>query len=669
MSESITLKKTLVAAAAAAVAGGAWAAELGSLMVFSAVGEPLQAQITIRDVDPKAEDLRVRLAPETTYRRVGKEVKLSLSDIKLTLVKKDPYTVAIKGAKAVDTDKFPLIVELSDAGKLSAKLYEVQLKTRAAVPAAQEKPAGEPAPQTAAPAPKPAAVPSASAVPSTRTAAAPKTPEPKYVPPVREPVQSEEPAAEVKKPVQKASRPAGTPAARTGAVRLPLNPADYDLDKPFVVREGMTMWSIATLYRPRYPKASMDQILVAFVRANPNAYEKGRVNGVKVGSTLTAPLADEVASVGLDEAWALVRVAPNADARKAPSRNVLERAQNRMKKASPALWRQWQAEQKKAAPAPKPAPDPETPAAVTAPAAAAAAAPAPAAAAPEPKAAPEEKAPAAADPLASTLAQAEAAHEAKVNAGEASAPQTETSAPAEPAKAEPEKTEPAAQGTPVPAMPAVTEEPQDGGSGGFLGWLAGILVVLAAAAGGAWYRMKSRAAGARRREENLGVVKFRKAESATNEQLQASKEMVERRLESERATERMQQPQKPAERIEPSLGGLKPQTPEKTPAPEAAEKPREGFNVASAYVGDEAKEAEPQPQAPAPVPAAEPQPEITSAELLAGKLITARTYIGVGAYPEAKRVLHEVMLAGTQEQRRQASELLAKISREDGTAS
>ena len=55
--------------------------------------------------------------------------------------------------------------------------------------------------------------------------------------------------------------------------------------------------------------------------------------------------------------------------------------------------------------------------------------------------------------------------------------------------------------------------------------------------------------------------------------------------------------------------------------------------------------------------------------MLAGKLITARTYIGVGAYPEAKRVLHEVMLAGTQEQRRQASELLAKISREDGTAS
>ena len=48
MSEAITLRKTLVAVAAAAVAGGAFAAELGSLMVYSAVGEPLNAELTIR---------------------------------------------------------------------------------------------------------------------------------------------------------------------------------------------------------------------------------------------------------------------------------------------------------------------------------------------------------------------------------------------------------------------------------------------------------------------------------------------------------------------------------------------------------------------------------------------------------------------------------------------
>ena len=116
MSEAITLRKTLVAVAAAAVAGGAFAAELGSLMVYSAVGEPLNAELTIRDVDPKAEQLMVRLAPASTYRRVGKEVSLSLNDISLTLLKKEPYTVKIKGQQAVSAQQFPLIVELSEAG-------------------------------------------------------------------------------------------------------------------------------------------------------------------------------------------------------------------------------------------------------------------------------------------------------------------------------------------------------------------------------------------------------------------------------------------------------------------------------------------------------------------------------------------------------------------------
>ena len=90
-----------------------------------------------------------------------------------------------------------------------------------------------------------------------------------------------------------------------------------------------------------------------------------------------------------------------------------------------------------------------------------------------------------------------------------------------------------------------------------------------------------------------------------------------------------------AARTEPKLGDI-----EKPQAPAA------GFNVAAAYVGDEQQE-----QAPA----------ATSAETISGKLITAHTYIAVGALPEARRVLHEVMLAGNEEQRRQASEMLAQI--------
>lgn len=596
MSEAITLRKTLIAAAVTAVAGGAFAAELGSLMVYSAVGEPLDAELTIRDVDPKAEQLKVRLAPASTYRRVGKEVLFSVNDVSLSLLKKEPYTVKLKGQQAVDARQFPLIVELSEAGKVSAKLYEVRLQDRPAAPSAK------------------GTVPSA--VPSAKTTAQKAPTEPAYVPPVRDPAPSTTKSAAPKQTVQAAK----TSAA--GPVKLPLNPADYDLDQPFLVRDGMTMWSIATLYRPRYPQASMDQILVAFVRANPGAYEKGRVNGVKIGSRLKAPLADDVAAVELDEAWALVRVAPNADARKAPSRKVLQRAHKRMQKEAPALWRKWKAEHPEAAkPAPKAPVKPvqkETKPEVQ-----------------QPVPDPTPKTEPVADPMAGTLAKADAQHDAKLQEQ-----QTQTPAPVE--KAPEPVTQPVAQPepapetkpapTPVPAMPALEEKSEEE-SGGFWGALIGFLVLVGAAAGGAWYWMKQRTATFRRKEESMGVVKFRKSEATKPEQLQGTKEMLDRRLESERATQRMQAAQ--AARTEPKLGDI-----EKPQAPAA------GFNVAAAYVGDEQQEQ---------------TPAATSAETISGKLITAHTYIAVGALPEARRVLHEVMLAGNEEQRRQASEMLAQI--------
>lgn len=665
MSEAITLKKTLVAAAVTALAGSAWAAELGSLTVFSAVGEPLDAELTVRDVDPKAEQLVVRLAPTSTYRRVGKEVLVPLNDISLTLLRKQPYTIKIKGQKSVDAQKFPLIVELSESGKVSAKLYEIQLQNRPAAPMVKQGETNKSAPMIDAssservlvPSVSKAStsevsqsskVPSASAVPSAKPAAKKSAPEPSYVPEVREPVKQVSTTAE-KKP-NKPEIKATVRNAQSGTVKLPLNPADYDLDKPFLVRDGMTMWSIATLYRARYPQASMDQILVAFVRANPNAYDRGRVNGVKIGSRLTAPLVDEVAAVGLDEAWALVRVAPNTDARQQPGAKLLKRAQTRMQKEAPSLWRKWKADSAKVnsakaktvvAPVPEqktsqPKPQPTVqPAAATEP----------------PK-----------DPLADTLAKAEAAHDAKVQTQEPAAAANEqkvepeqTSASEDSAKAQTTPVDAAEQAaTPVPEMPALQEKSEED-SGSFWTTLVGLLVILAAAGGAAWYWFKQRTASQRRREENMGVVKFRKAEAAKPEQLQATQEMLERRLESERATQRMKQAEISSQtqashsvdsRVEPVLGDIKPQSQQSA-----------GFNVAAAYVGDDSQEVQPER------PVAEPGGAPVSPEASSGKLITARTYIGVGAYTEAQRVLHEVLLAGNEDQRRQASELLSQVEK------
>ena len=134
MSEAITLKKTIIAAAAAAMSGGVLAAELGSLMVFSAQGEPLEAELAVRDVAP-ADAVAVTLAEASVYQGVGERMVLGASDVNLVVQSRSPYKVRISSAKALDMVRFPLIVQLSESGRTSAKIYRVQLRPIPEAPA------------------------------------------------------------------------------------------------------------------------------------------------------------------------------------------------------------------------------------------------------------------------------------------------------------------------------------------------------------------------------------------------------------------------------------------------------------------------------------------------------------------------------------------------------
>ena len=317
------------------------------------MGEPLEAKLEVRDVNPKVEPLLVRLAPASVYQRVGKDSKVSTRDLTLELESKSPYVVRINGRNPISAKEFPLIVELSEAGRISAKLYTVQLREGASAPkadkAALERSAAANQKTTSSTSSAAGTVPSAAAVPSAArtttaaasrsaqridasTQAAPRTASTAPAKPSNLSAASASTAAaeaaaqrelEKVRAASAAKSQSAAPAVVASAkasssVTLPLNPADYDLDAPFEVRQGMTMWSIAKLYKPRYPQATMDQLLVAFVRDNPRAYDAGRVNGVKVGAKLRAPKASTIEKIPVDDAWALVRVNPNADATKAP---------------------------------------------------------------------------------------------------------------------------------------------------------------------------------------------------------------------------------------------------------------------------------------------------------------------------------------------------------------
>lgn len=732
MRKSLVVSALVSAYGMLGVLGAAEAAELGALTVYSNVGEPFEAKLDVRDVDPRVEPLLVRLAPASVYQRVGKTAQVDTNDLTLELESKSPYVVRIKGKSAVSSQRFPLIVELSEAGRISAKLYTVELREGA--PAAQKTAQTTPQTKTAAPAVNestqvgartaanmstvpsassstvPSAVPSAtgrtattstagtvpSASPSANTikvqsttssTSAAEAAARKRLEAVHEDNAKRESAAATA--AKAAAAPAATaatkPAAKqtSGAVTLPLNPADYNLDSPFEVRQGMTMWSIAKLYKDRYPKATMDQLLVGFVRANPKAYDGGRVNGVKVGAKLRAPKASDVESIPVDDAWALVRVNPNADATKAPSRKTLERARTQMKKQAPALAAQVNArvaEEKaavaeKAAAAKKAA---EKAAAEKAAeekaaqekAAAAAAAAATAAASSTPAAATP-----AADPLAKTLESSGQGAEGVANesntSGTASVGDSATSETAS-ADAAPQTADTAPADAEQPATEAAIEDAEHSSSSAL--WV-GIIIVLLVLIGGAALFLKGR--NRRRRDEQaLRTVRFMRAEPASAEQLKGSSQMVQNRMEADKAAARgFGSVEKKAE---PSLGAhaqfeKRPAAPTSAPMPSAPAAfgqapaaasaaqaaPAESvsdtnaakdtaeahpFNVASAYVAEEGAVA---------------APDINSV-----KLTNAQNWINIKAYEKAMMLLKEVELAGNPQQKTLARELIEKINAE-----
>ena len=95
MRKSLVVSALVSAYGMLGVLGAAEAAELGALTVYSNVGEPFEAKLDVRDVDPRVEPLLVRLAPASVYQRVGKTAQVDTNDLTLELESKSPYVVRL----------------------------------------------------------------------------------------------------------------------------------------------------------------------------------------------------------------------------------------------------------------------------------------------------------------------------------------------------------------------------------------------------------------------------------------------------------------------------------------------------------------------------------------------------------------------------------------------
>ena len=262
----------LAFAAAVAIgfpASDAHALALGRVTVQSALGEPLRAEIEIPEINAdEVASLKANIASPDAFRAAGVEYNAALGDVHITLEKRanGSYFLRLSSARAVNDPFIDLILDTSwSQGRISRDYTMLFDPPSMRAPQQPLQAQAAPAPQAArssTPTPLPPAGPATRARGGSRAA------------------------------------PAAAPAPAASAPSLAAVPSGEG--KQVTVQPGDTAGKIASANKP--PAVSLDQMLVAMLRANPDAFIAGNINRVRAGSVLQVPGEQEAGLVPPDDA-------------------------------------------------------------------------------------------------------------------------------------------------------------------------------------------------------------------------------------------------------------------------------------------------------------------------------------------------------------------------------
>lgn len=270
-------------------AADASALALGPIMVQSALGEPLRAEIDLPQISPaEADTLRVSPAAPEIFRSQGMEYSPVVTQMRVQLERRSNgrMVLQLSSDRPVNDPFVDLVIDASwGTGRITRSytmLFDPPALRRppvalAAAPQITPAPA-TPAPTAATPASPPAApAPSPVAPITDATSPAPAAPSPAPSPaPAPRPERTQTP--------RPAAAPAPTPA-----------PA-----QSVQVKQGDTAGRIAESRRGA--GVSLDQMLVALLRANPEAFAQGNVHRLKAGAVLEVPDAQQAQAVPVAQA-------------------------------------------------------------------------------------------------------------------------------------------------------------------------------------------------------------------------------------------------------------------------------------------------------------------------------------------------------------------------------
>lgn len=289
------------------------ALDLGRLQILSGIGEPLRAEIEVAQASPEElRTLRAQLASPGAFSQAGMEFNPALNGVTASLQNRPNGTpvITLNGRAPIQENFIDLILEAqTSTGKLT-KNYALLLNSvsdrlarSSTVPASANSPQlpvvpplVQPIPAAAAPlrpvetsaSPNPLNATSvelnARNIPVYRFAPVDNTQAPRPQPSATETNAS---TAALRAPAVQA-RPKGNEPSREAG------------DRSIKVRPGDTASRLAIRYLGG--QASLDQMMLAMLKANPDAFIQGNVNLVKAGAVLRIPDLGEATQIPRDEA-------------------------------------------------------------------------------------------------------------------------------------------------------------------------------------------------------------------------------------------------------------------------------------------------------------------------------------------------------------------------------
>ena len=261
---------------------------LGRITALSSLGEPLVAGIEVPDINAEeATSLKATLASPDAFKAAGMEYNPALANAQITLNKRANGSsyLLVRSDKVVTDPFLNLVVNANWSTGRIVRNYTLLLDP----PAAKQTEAVT-APIAALPAPAPVPAPISAPAPAVVTS---PTPAPAVVSaPVTAATPTPAPAA--------AARPAPAPAPVAMPRAATPRASSSNTGDQVNVAVGDTAGRIAANNLPA--NVSLDQMLVALLRGNPQAFIGNNINRLKAGTVLDLPTEAEAAAISSSEA-------------------------------------------------------------------------------------------------------------------------------------------------------------------------------------------------------------------------------------------------------------------------------------------------------------------------------------------------------------------------------